>query len=161
VLETGESCDWAIPAGNPGACSFLCEDADACTGDITLGRTSDCTRTCRHVAILACHSGDGCCPSGCTPETDQDCRPAVCGNRSIEAGETCDPPSACPVVCPDDGDPCTAGRLLGDARTCSAHCVHMPITSCSGATADRCCPAGCMAATDVDCGVPPPRPMPY
>jgi hypothetical protein len=161
VLETGESCDWAIPASNAGACRFLCDDGDACTTDLTLGRTSDCTRTCRHWPVLACRPGDGCCPPGCTAGTDPDCRPAECGNRSVEAGETCDPPRSCPVDCLDDGDPCTAARLLGDARTCTARCAHMPITSCLGTSSDRCCPMGCVSATDVDCGVPPPRPTPF
>jgi hypothetical protein len=161
VLESGESCDWAIPAGNPGACSFLCDDGNACTADVTLGRTSDCSRACRHTNILACRSGDGCCPQGCSAGTDPDCRPAECGDRIVQAGETCDPPSSCPSECIDDGDPCTFGRLLGDARTCTARCAHMEITMCTGTTTDRCCPVGCLPGTDVDCGVPPPRPTPY
>ena len=161
AVETGESCDWGIPAGNAGSCSFLCDDGDACTSDSTLGRTSDCTRTCRHGAIRACLAGDRCCPAGCNQENDSDCKPPECGNRTVEAGETCDPPSSCPIECVDDGDACTMGRLLGDAKTCSATCAHMPIAACSGTTADRCCPRGCLPGTDVDCGAPPPHPTPF
>ncbi len=161
VLEAGESCDWAIPAGNPGACSFQCDDNNACTRDQALGRTSDCTRTCRHTAIRACLSGDGCCPAGCSSGNDLDCRAPECGNQALEAGETCDPPSSCPIECVDDGDVCTTGLLRGDAKTCGAYCDHVPITACSGTRADRCCPAGCLARTDVDCGAPPARPTPF
>ena len=161
MLEGSESCDWAIPAGSPGACSFQCNDNDACTVDNTLGRTSDCTRSCRHTPVRVCRSGDGCCPGGCSPENDLDCRPVACGNQALEAGEHCDPPSSCPTECLDDGDVCTDGVLRGDAKTCGAYCEHVPITACSGTTADRCCPAGCAARTDVDCGAPPPRPTPY
>jgi hypothetical protein len=161
VLEAGESCDWGIPAGAPGACSFQCDDNNACTVDSALGRTSDCTRSCRHTAVRACLSGDRCCPPECTSENDLDCRPAGCGNQAVEAGETCDPPSSCPTECVDDGDVCTTALLRGDAKTCSAYCTHVPLTTCSGTRADRCCPLGCEARTDVDCGAPPPRPTPF
>jgi hypothetical protein len=160
-LEVGETCDWAIPAGSPGACSFQCDDNEACTVDHTLGRTSDCTRACQHTPVRACRSGDGCCPTGCSPENDLDCRPAECGNQTRESGEHCDPPSSCPTDCLDDGDVCTKAVLKGDAKTCGAYCEHLRISACSGTTADRCCPAGCLARTDVDCGAPPPRPTPY
>jgi hypothetical protein len=161
TVESDESCDRGIPAGNPGACRYTCDDDNACTFDSTLGRTSDCTRSCQHTPIRACLSSDRCCPEGCSEENDSDCKPPECGNRVIEAGETCDPPSSCPAECVDDGDPCTLASLLGDAKGCSAACVHMPITVCSGATADRCCPLGCLPGTDQDCGAPPPNPTPF
>jgi hypothetical protein len=150
VVEAGEQCDRAITAGFPGACADTCDDGDACTGDIASGSSSDCSRHCTHTAIVACLSGDGCCPSGCTPATDTDCQ-ATCGDKKVEAGETCDPPSTCPTTCPDDGDPCTTEVLVGDPADCNAACRHVPIASCSGRTLDRCCPTGCTAATDGDC----------
>jgi hypothetical protein len=75
----------------------------------------------------------------------------MCGDRNVGAGETCDPPASCPTSCPDDGDHCTLERLTGDAAHCTAGCTHVPITACSGQTADLCCPTGCTRATDVDC----------
>jgi len=150
LLEPGERCDRGVTAGQPGACAPTCDDGDACTSDFTSGSDVGCSRVCTHVAVTACASGDGCCPAGCTALVDRDCG-VMCGDGRIEAGETCDPPSSCPIACPDDGDRCTAERLTGDANHCNVSCRHVPITACSGRTADLCCPTGCTPATDVDC----------
>jgi cysteine-rich repeat protein len=37
----------------------------------------------------ACVNGDGCCPSGCNANNDNDCA-SVCGNQVVEPGEVCD-----------------------------------------------------------------------
>jgi hypothetical protein len=158
MLESGETCDRGITAGKPGSCPALCDDYQACTRDLTLGRVRDCTRKCVNEPITLCRSGDGCCPMGCTFEQDRDCKP-ICPNSTIEHGETCDPPSSCPTSCADDGDPCTAERLRGDATRCTAHCEHQPILICSGASSDKCCPTGCTGPTDVDCS-PAMAPLP-
>jgi hypothetical protein len=150
AVETGETCDRAITAGFPGACPRSCDDGDACTVDLTDGAVANCTRACTHVAVTACLGGDGCCPEGCTAASDADCNP-VCNDGRVGAGETCDPPSACPTSCPDDGDPCTREQLTGDADHCTAACQHVPITTCSGSTVDACCPTGCTPASDSDC----------
>jgi hypothetical protein len=150
VRSAGETCDYHITAGLPGACARTCDDADACTTDSASGTEEGCSRACFHVRVTACLSGDGCCPPGCTVAADHDCAP-TCGDGKIGAGETCDPPSNCPVSCPDDGDPCTRERLTGDATHCNTVCQHVPVTACSGKTADLCCPTGCGLTDDVDC----------
>jgi hypothetical protein len=150
VVEANEQCDRAITAGMPGACARSCNDGDACTTDIASGSIQDCTRGCTHLAVVACLDDDGCCPAGCTAATDSDCAP-LCGDGHVGAGETCDPPSTCPTTCPDDGDPCTREVLVGNPLTCNAACRHDPITTCSTAAADHCCPTGCTSATDSDC----------
>jgi hypothetical protein len=150
VVEAGEACDRAITAGFAGACASTCDDGNACTIDIASGSPSDCSRNCTHIPIVACLDNDGCCPSGCSASNDTDCTP-TCGDGKVEAGETCDPPSSCPTTCPDDGDPCTTEVLVGSPATCDVACRHVPITSCSGSTADHCCPTGCTSATDRDC----------
>jgi hypothetical protein len=71
-----------------------------------------------------------------------------CGNGTVEAGETCDPPSSCPRSC-DDGDACTQDTLTGSAASCTATCTHQPIVSCQGG--DGCCAAGCTRGNDSDC----------
>ena len=157
VVEDGETCDLGLSAGRTGSCPVFCDDGNACTTDVTLGRRIDCTRSCRFDPITSCHDGDRCCPTGCTRETDSDCNP-TCGNKMVEAGEFCDPPGSCPTRCPDDGDPCTSEVLIGDAKSCQAHCESMPITSCSGADTDLCCPTGCAPKTDVDCPQLPSEP---
>ena len=150
AIETTETCDRAITAGKPGACPATCDDRDACTVDVASGSATGCTRSCIHHRITGCVKGDGCCPLGCPPEIDDDCG-AVCGDSRVGSGETCDPPATCPGSCPDDGDACTVERMEGAAQSCTAACVHAPITACSGSAVDFCCPTGCTFATDTDC----------
>jgi hypothetical protein len=156
VLDAGEACDKGITAGKPGACPATCDDQTSCTADSTSGRVEDCTRTCSHVQVTACTAGDRCCPKGCDGTTDSDCAP-LCGNNVVEDMETCDPESSCPTTCADDGDPCTREMLSGMANACSAVCLHIPITACSGSMPDGCCPnPGCSAKAetaqfDTDC----------
>jgi len=149
AVETGETCDRAITTGFAGACPRSCDDGDACTLDFGSGTIEGCTRACFHQAITACIPGDGCCPPGCGA-ADDDCNPS-CGDGRVGAGETCDPPGSCPTSCADDGDPCTTEQLTGTAASCNVACRHVPITTCSGATGDSCCPTGCTQANDSDC----------
>jgi len=150
VVDVGEACDKAISAGRAGACDASCGDGDACTIDSIRGRRESCDRVCTHTRISACASGDRCCPSGCTAETDSDCA-ATCGDGVVQSGETCDPRTSCPASCFDDGDACTSDQLTGSADDCTAACTHVPISRCSGTTRDGCCPTDCTRATDSDC----------
>jgi hypothetical protein len=152
VRSAGETCDRGITAGLPGACPATCDDGDACTSDWATGTPAGCTRACSHARVTACVGGDGCCPPGCTVAADRDCAP-TCGDGHLGAGETCDPPSTCPVACPDDGDPCTREQLVGDAAHCNVVCAHVPVRACSGKSPDLCCPTGCAPPTDVDCTI--------
>jgi hypothetical protein len=76
-----------------------------------------------------------------------------CGNGLLEPGEACDPgltsgPGACPTAgsC-DDGDPCTADTIEGEA--CAAVCRHT--SRPASRVADQCCPSGADSTTDPDC----------
>lgn len=84
VVESGESCDTAIPAGQTGACPTSCDDGEVCTADQLLG--SGCQVTCQFTT-LACKSSasDGCCPAGCDANSDPDCG-TTCGNGVIDPG---------------------------------------------------------------------------
>jgi serine protease len=53
-----------------------CNDNNACTID-TCNNAGSCAASCSYTNITACVSGDGCCPAGCTNETDGDCPVAV------------------------------------------------------------------------------------
>ena len=141
IVEPGETCD---PAGS---CPSTCGDADQCTTDQLVGNPETCDATCTHTIVTACVGGDGCCPTGCHANNDSDCTP-VCGNGTVEAGETCDPPGSCPTSC-FDGDPCTEDLLGGDAANCNVSCSFPLIVTCSGT--DGCCPTGCNAVNDSDC----------
>jgi cysteine-rich repeat protein len=114
VVESGETCDTAIAAGQPGACPTSCDDGDACTTD-TLANPGTCTAACSHTPITAPANGDGCCPRGANANDDNDCRP-VCGNGVVEAGEQCDDGNTnngdgCSSTCQIEVRPPTAFRV--------------------------------------------------
>lgn len=141
ILDPGETCD------PPSTCPYSCNDGNSCTDDFITGSAANCTATCSYQAITRCIDGDGCCPAGCSEHYDNDCSP-TCGNGIVEAGETCDPPSACPFTC-IDGNPCTRDIRIGSAANCTAACLYHPITQCRDN--DMCCPAGCTENEDDDC----------
>jgi hypothetical protein len=78
-----------------------------------------------------------------------DFAPSVCGNGTVEGGETCDPMSSCPTSCPAATDACFPNVLVGSAATCDAQCQVQAITACT--PGDGCCPHGCTFAEDTDC----------
>ncbi len=69
VVETGETCDTAIAAGQPGACPTSCAAPNACTTS-TLQNAGTCTAACVKTPIVPC-----------------------CGNGIVEPPEQCDPPN--------------------------------------------------------------------
>lgn len=99
------------------------------------------------LAVTACTGGDGCCPAGCSPSTDTDCS-TTCGNGTLEANETCDPPDTCPTTCTSQ-QVCTAATLVGSSANCNAACATTSITAC--ANGDSCCAPGCDSNNDNDC----------
>ncbi len=87
---TGETCangacGGGLPA-NPGA---ACDDQNACT----VGETCTNNGTCGGgSAIVACQSGDGCCPPGCTLANDGDCAITRWSDGTIEwPDQACNP----------------------------------------------------------------------
>lgn len=148
MVSGDELCDTAIAAGDPGACPTECDDSDPCTTDATSG--TECAVECVNAPITAPVDGDGCCPTGETSMTDDDCA-TMCGNMLLEMGELCEDGTAmpCPTMC-DDGNTCTTDTLSGSAATCDAECAFVDITMCS-TTSDGCCPTGCDSTTDADC----------
>lgn len=150
TVSGAELCDTAIAAGEAGACPASCDDGVACTQDILNGAA--CTAECAHADITAAANDDGCCPSGATATTDNDC-PGSCGDGLVTGSESCDTGiaagsvGACPTTC-DDGMNCTAD-VLQMAGTCDATCTNTPITA--PADGDTCCPTGATLATDSDC----------
>ena len=39
---------------------------------VAVGSAEGCSASCAFVAVHLCRPADGCCPAGCTPETDDD-----------------------------------------------------------------------------------------
>ncbi|MCA9667787.1 MAG: hypothetical protein KC503_19440 [Myxococcales bacterium] len=151
AVEGTEKCDTAITAGQPGACPQSCDDQNACTAD-TLLNGGTCGAVCQNSPISTCKNGDGCCPTGCNANNDDDCSPS-CGNRTVEGTEKCDTaivagdPGACPTDC-NDNNTCTRDALL-NGGTCGATCANNAISQCTNG--DGCCPSGCNAVNDNDC----------
>jgi hypothetical protein len=135
VIEGTEVCDGNCPTACPAqGCNLF-----------TLSGTGCSARCAAAGTITACANGDGCCPSGCNANNDNNCS-SSCGNRIVEAPEVCD--GNCPTSCPAQG--CQLRALSGSATTCNAQCVNgATITSC--ASNDGCCPTGCNANNDNNC----------
>lgn len=142
VIEQGETCDPL--ASCPTACPAMgcqlrkLENAGTCAAQCVDDRVQN-----------ACINGDGCCPKGCTALNDNDCKP-VCGNGTVEPGETCDPPGSCPQRCPGEAYTCFARS--GSADTCDVVCHDQ---AACGTKEDNCCPFGkggsCGVASDSEC----------
>ncbi len=154
-VDPGETCDIAVAAGKSGACPpETCDDGIACTMETKIG--TGCGAACSYFEIRTFSPGDGCCPANGNERTDSDCS-ATCGNGTIEPGETCDDAikpgevGACPTAADCvDKEACTMDILIS-ANTCSARCVHRPITAL--VPGDGCCPDGATHNSDTDCPV--------
>lgn len=150
VLDAGEECDIAIEPGTAGACPTTCSDGVACTQDILAG--VGCLAACSNPTITDEIDDDGCCPTGATSGTDNDCS-AACDNGVLDPGETCDTAittglGKCPTLAEcDDDDVCTTDSLLGGA--CAAQCQHVVIID--PIDDDQCCPPAANANNDNDC----------
>ena len=152
VVETpGETCDYRA---SDDACPVGCTGGDTCSPVRLEGNKGTCNARCVLEPVTACAAHDDCCPAGCTIARDADC-PIVCGDGVLSPGEACDraitagQPGACARTC-DDGDACTSDAAAGSVEGCSRTCSHAPITACRAG--DGCCPAGCDAKSDTDCG---------
>ncbi len=141
VVEVGEACD--------GNCPASCSDENACTTDKLVGAADTCSARCEFDPINTCVSNDGCCPSGCDEDNDNDCDPQ-CGNGVVDGGELCD--GNCPSTC-DDSKACTTDALVGSPSTCNSECSFTTISSCKND--DGCCPNNCEFANDNDCACVP------
>jgi len=140
MVESGETCDGECPT------EASCASTDPCSKATIMGDAASCTATCKMSPITMCKGSDACCPDGCNAVDDSDCSPS-CGNKILEADETCDPPSSCPSC--DDADPCTTDRTTGSTAQCNLKCSHSPVTA--PRNGDGCCPGGANAVNDNDC----------
>jgi len=78
------------PAGDAGAGGIVeCGDCSLSSGACVVGVCDVERGRCTRLPVVACQSGDGCCPAGCAQDDDADCtsfrvvlEPAYSGNRS-------------------------------------------------------------------------------
>jgi hypothetical protein len=150
-VALSETCDTAIPSGEPGACPHFCPPLVDCVTRRL--ESSHCQAECVVLAQQCAH-GDGCCPADCNSDEDHDCS-RRCGDGVVQLweGETCEPgsPDAPCSSLPDcdDGDPCTTDVLIGGEANCNAQCSHAKVRSFT--SGDGCCPQGADASRDGDC----------
>jgi len=178
--EQGMSCS-LTPKPNGGPCSNtqdLCLVNTSCQNGLCVGTTKDCffapvPNDC-HVA--QCNPQTGMCDpqpgnenQPCSDLTDlctvnKTCKmgkceggsPKDCSNLTVgcnigECDKTTGSCKTTPVMqgqmC-DDLDYCTVGETCQMGQCTGG----TPITVCSGQVEDKCCPMGCVEATDKDCG---------
>ena len=121
VVDSGETCDIAIAAGQPGACPVSCGDGNPCTSGM-LVNPGTCTAMCSIVPCLRQRrSGD---------------------RRDLRHRNSCRSTGRLP------NELHSSRRLhdlhVAERRNLHGPCVNAyPITTCSGTTKDGCCPAGC------------------
>lgn len=142
IQELGEGCDGA-------SCPVECDTGNACYVGALTGSSETCDAKCKLTEIVACKSGDGCCPNSCSHETDTDCS-STCGDGKLDPDETCEAGTSkpCPESC-DDGDVCTTDVTTGTGMQCSAACAHMALLASKAK--DGCCPTGANITVDPDC----------
>lgn len=85
-LDPGELCDPEIASGE-GACPTDCGGGDACGGATLTGEADECTAQCV-MTSASCGPADGCCPSGCTRASDDDC-PIDCNDPQFSSSPAC------------------------------------------------------------------------
>jgi hypothetical protein len=130
-----------------------CQKNDSCT--IVMCKNAGlCDAFCSSMLQTGCRNSDGCCPSGCTSNTDDDCTYECLGDKDCLGREIrvccaniCSRPACLSDQDCDDGIGCTEDRCTGP-KTCNASCSHVQKTAC--VSGDGCCPEGC--AMDADCG---------
>lgn len=148
VVETGERCDGA-------GCPRVAADcgSDRCVDFAITGSAQTCDAECTSSPKGPNpNERDGCCPGEpgqFNANQDLDCAP-VCGNGTVEPGETCD--TASMAGCPNRDscevqEMCQTGMFTGSG--CTAQCT--PLTVTALVDGDGCCPAGASAAQDSDC----------
>ncbi len=99
-IDPNESCDPAIVAGQPGACSLVCSGSQGCTRE-TLSTADPCNPRCvtTPITVPSLTVSDNCCPPGAHVAMDVDCVP-VCGDGYAEGIEECDGVASCdPQTC--------------------------------------------------------------
>jgi cysteine-rich repeat protein len=137
TVEAAETCD----GSGSRACPEDCNDDAPCTTDYMSGSVDHCNIVCTHVPVTQPRSGDECCPTGASANTDADCE-AECGNRSVETGEDCDDGNA------DSGDGCTPDCRAEDPK-------EQCLASLEGDRKPECAACGCEKCQDLvlDCFV--------
>lgn len=138
-IEAGELCD--------GDCPTSCGDGDSCTRDQLEGSADTCNAQCSYPTIASCTNGDGCCPPGCTAQTDDDCacNPTTsCAAEGAECGTIFD---GCQMVS------CGGCAGIESCNSATNQCEQTQVTGVACTTNSQ-CNGGTQCATEGDLGWP-------
>lgn len=155
IVEGNEVCD--------GDCPTTCDSPDSCSVGTVTGSAATCTAECSFTQITSCQNNDGCCPAGCTAQTDNDCScnptstcqglGAECGSifngcENISCGQ-CGVGESCEQnECVQNTPPPTnVGKACTSNANCGAGLACLPQTD---GVAGGYCTKGC--ASNSDCG---------
>jgi hypothetical protein len=140
IVQGKELCD---PASAAAPCPTSCEAELAskpCTEVVLAGSAATCDAECKPTTITSAVADDGCCPSGATPETDNDCAATctstaeVCDGRDNDCDGDVDEDvrnacGGCTSIAETMGSACTVGE---------GECQAMGTYECDGTDALRC-----------------------
>lgn len=129
MVEGNETCD--------GDCPTSCDDGNPCTVGALSGSPDTCNVQCEYSPKTQCVNDDGCCPAGCTTQTDNDCAcnpTSSCSAQGAECGSVFD---GCSLeqcgVCGDEEECDQATNTcidtstpIGEACTSTAQCGGSP-----------------------------------
>lgn len=139
VVTGGEVCE----ASGAKKCPASCDDSDLCTTDSASGSAGECSLRCSHTKIPT----GGSCGDGLRCDAAGECVAPMCGDGTVDEGETCD--GNCPTSCPQPTDPndeCKANVLVSKGP-CSVEC-RAGVKSSGTVCANR---AGACDGPDGDC----------
>ena len=117
-LDGSETCDPQDQCPAPNACKTEL----ACMAARYTGSRYTCSARCELIPILACAAGDGCCPSGCTPQDDDDCMLSVRKPQISTAGGGAGMAGSGPRAGAVSPPPSAAGAGTADPGTCTGDC---------------------------------------
>ncbi len=148
-----DACDSGYCTGQPLPDSTPCDDGISClvgdvcsSGSCQYGTTQQCTLTSTDACLGVLCQGD---VDACVFFADSGSAcdsPSPCGGAG-----TCAYGSCAQAIPENDGAGCDDLDVCTVADQCGAGaCAGTPVTTCI--SGDGCCPAGCISATDSDCG---------
>ncbi|MET0390509.1 MAG: hypothetical protein ABW321_31345, partial [Polyangiales bacterium] len=160
MLEAGERCDPSDSCPTQETCPP--ESDVACMTQRYTGSPALCSARCDLHKIDSCTHGDGCCPTGCKPDDDDDCTEPTTVARGTPAprGDAGTPDSCegemCPGSAEPDGEPlaCSSEHAGGRCEACDcAYCSNEALACLTGprVNANAQCAALLTCATERHC----------
>lgn len=111
--------DCGMPNTDP-MCTASCQpSSDSCYAVVTSRDNTGCVVGCDYAPITTCVGGDGCCPSGCSFDTDSDCEEPANNDNNANNQNNCTPQTCggLGAVCGSLADGCGGTLSCGSCST--------------------------------------------